>query len=64
MDGYFMPNTQAMILKTHRLNGVNIIASFNQDEAASPLTRAKTRAEYEAMVRQFSARTLFWLCTP
>lgn len=53
IDGYFMPDTQAGILKARALNNVNIIASFNHDEAASPLGRAKTVAEYQAMVRQF-----------
>ncbi len=46
IDGYFMPKTQTEILKDHQFNDVPIIASFNHDEAASPLSRAKTVAEY------------------
>jgi para-nitrobenzyl esterase len=47
IDGYFMPKTQMEILKDHQINDVPIIASFNHDEAASPLSRAQTVAEYQ-----------------
>jgi para-nitrobenzyl esterase len=46
VDGYFMPSTQSEILQAHAVNDVPIIASFNHDEAGSPLLRAKTVAEY------------------
>lgn len=46
IDGYFMPKSQMEILRAHAFNDVPIIASFNQDEAASPLTQARTVAEY------------------
>ena len=53
IDGYFMPASQTAILAAHKLNDVNIISSFNHDEAASPLGAAKTVAEYQALVRQY-----------
>jgi len=46
IDGYFMPKTQLEILQAHAINDVPIIASFNHDEAASPLQNATTLAEY------------------
>jgi para-nitrobenzyl esterase len=46
IDGYFMPKSQMEILKAHEANDVPIIASFNHDEAANNLSRAKSVAEY------------------
>jgi para-nitrobenzyl esterase len=47
VDGYFMPKTQMEILKAGQVNDVPLIASFNHDEAAGPLSQAKTVAEYK-----------------
>jgi para-nitrobenzyl esterase len=52
IDGYFMPKTLTEILQAHEINDVPIIASFNRDEAASPLQNAKTVAEYNETARK------------
>jgi para-nitrobenzyl esterase len=54
IDGYFMPDTKAEILKAGEASDVPIIASFTHDEAGSPLKAAKTIAEYQA-----TAKTMF-----
>jgi para-nitrobenzyl esterase len=54
IDGYFVPKPQMAILEAHGINDVPIIASSNQgdlDYGSSPLTKAKTVAEYEQIVR-------------
>jgi len=46
IDGYFMPKPPLEILRAGEASDVPTIASFNQDEANSPLVQAKTVAEY------------------
>lgn len=51
LDGYFMPNSKAEILKAGGASDVPIIASFTHDEANSPLKAAKTVAEYQTIAK-------------
>jgi para-nitrobenzyl esterase len=52
IDGYFMPKSQMEILKAHEINDVPIIASFNHDEAQSPLLAAQSVDEYRGIARR------------
>jgi para-nitrobenzyl esterase len=54
IDGYFTPATRLATLQAHQFNDVPIIAGFNREDldAASPLVKAKTVAEYEAVAAQ------------
>ena len=55
IDGYFWTGTKADAFAEGKASDVPIIASSNQDDLdsnMSPLTKAKTVAEYEAVARQ------------
>lgn len=52
IDGYFLPRAPREILESGAMSDVPIIASFNHDESVSPLMRAHTVAEYQAIARQ------------
>ena len=46
IDGYFTTRPQLEAMKARETSDVPIIASFNRDEAMSPLAQAKSVAEY------------------
>jgi para-nitrobenzyl esterase len=52
IDGYFMPKSQAEILKAHEINDVPIIASFNHDESVNALMNAQNVDEYRGIARR------------
>lgn len=55
IDGYFTPMSQMDILKAHENSDVPIIASSNGDDLDSnfsPLTKARTVAQYERIARE------------
>lgn len=52
IDGYFTPKTKRATLEAHEFNDVPIIASSNHEDLdfnSSPLTKARTVAEYQAI---------------
>jgi len=55
IDGYFMPGSPATLVERRQFNDVPTIATSNQEDLdydSSPLTKAKTAAEYEAVARK------------
>ena len=52
IDGYFMPKSQADLLKAHEINDVPIIASFNHDESVNALMSAQSVDEYRGIARR------------
>jgi para-nitrobenzyl esterase len=51
-DGYFTPASKEELAKTHQMSDVPIIGNFNSGESASPLQKATTVAEYNAIAAQ------------
>lgn len=52
IDGYFLPDTPAVLFAAHRSNDVPVIAGFANDESASGLRDATSVADFEAMARR------------
>lgn len=55
IDGYFVVADKASVLQKHEANDVPILASSNGDDidaSQSPLTRARTVAEFQQIARQ------------
>jgi para-nitrobenzyl esterase len=54
IDGYFIPSTKLAALQAHQVADVPIIASSNHEDldAANPLARVKTVAEYQALAQK------------
>jgi para-nitrobenzyl esterase len=51
-DGYFTPGSKEEMAKTHQMSDVPFIGNFNSGESASPLQKATTVAEYNAIAGQ------------
>lgn len=48
-DGYFTPGSKEDMAKTHQMSDVPVIGNFNSGESNSPLQKAATVAEYNAI---------------